>query len=62
MSNSIHMTIKQVVRDSKFSYGSLEFKQYVFEHNIELMAEKGKLKREAREQRQESKFERKQDD
>ena len=56
MSNSIHMTVKQVVRDSKFGYGSPEFKQYVFEHNIELLAEKGKLKREAREKRQESKL------
>ncbi|MET1257454.1 hypothetical protein [Aliikangiella maris] len=56
MSNSIHMTVKQVVRESKFNYGSPEFKQYVFEHNIELLAEKGKLKHEAREKRQKEKL------
>jgi hypothetical protein len=56
MSNSIHMTIKQVVRDSKFNYGSPDFKRYVFENNIELIAEKIALKREARHKKQESKF------
>lgn len=56
MSNSIHMTVEQVVRDSKFGYGTPEFKQYVFEHGIELLAEKSTLKREARDKKQESKL------
>ncbi|GLX76728.1 hypothetical protein tinsulaeT_00680 [Thalassotalea insulae] len=56
MSNSIHMTIKQVVRESGYDYGSLEFKQYVFDHNIDLIAQKGILKSEARSKRKSDKF------
>ncbi|MCP3850328.1 MAG: hypothetical protein GY694_08850 [Gammaproteobacteria bacterium] len=51
MSNSIHMTVKQAVRESGYSYGSPEFRQYMFEHNIELLAQKGKLKIKSREKR-----------
>ncbi len=50
------MTIKQIVKESGYDYGSLEFKQYVFDHNIELIAEKGRLKREMREKRQAEKL------
>lgn len=56
MSDSIHMTIKQIVKESGYDYGSLDFKQYVFDHNIELIAEKGRLKREMREKRQTEKL------
>ena len=56
MSNSIHMTVKQVVRESGYGYGSLEFTQYVFEHNIDLLAQKGSLKSEVRSKRQSDKF------
>ncbi|ROR97995.1 hypothetical protein EDC56_3664 [Sinobacterium caligoides] len=56
MSNSIHMTIKQTVRESGYNYGSPEFKKYVFEHNIELLAEKSSLKNKIRQKRQTEKF------
>ncbi len=56
MSNSIHMTVKQTVRESGYSYGSPEFKQYVFEHNIELLAEKRALKNKVRQKRQAEKL------
>jgi len=56
VSDSIHMTIKQIVRESGYDYGSAEFKQYVFEHNIELLAQKGRLKSEAILQRNSDKF------
>ena len=52
MSDSIHMTVKQVVRESGYDYGSAEFKQYVFEHNIELLVQKNSLKKDAKQQRQ----------
>ena len=56
MSDSIHMTVKQAVRESGYSYGSPEFKQYMFDHNIELLAQKGQLKRDSREKREADKF------
>ncbi len=56
MSNSVHMTVKQVVRESGYDYGSTEFKQYVFEHNINLLAQKISLKSESRSKRQSDKF------
>jgi hypothetical protein len=56
MSNSIHMTVKQAVRESGYGYGSAEFKQYVFDHNIELLAQKGTLKSEARLKRKSDNF------
>ncbi|MFY0685437.1 MAG: hypothetical protein JXR20_12875 [Balneola sp.] len=56
MSDSIHMTVKQVVRESGYDYGSPEFKQYVFEHNIELLAKKGLLKKESIEKRRLNSF------
>ena len=56
MSNSIHMTVKQVVRESGYDYGSPEFRQYIFEHNIELLAQKGLLKKESREKRKINSF------
>lgn len=56
MSDSIHMTVKQVVRESGYNYGSAAFKQYVFEHNIELLAKKGGLKQQARNNKQHLKF------
>jgi len=52
MSDSIHMTVKQVVRESGYSYGSQEFRRYVFEQNIELLAEKKALKKEQKNKRQ----------
>jgi hypothetical protein len=50
------MTVKQAVRDSGYNYGSREFKQYVFEHNIELLAKKGALKTAARKKRKTARF------
>ncbi|MCA0895134.1 hypothetical protein [Microbulbifer agarilyticus] len=56
MSDSVHMTVKQVVKESGYDYGSLEFKKYVFEHNIELLAKKISFKKEARQRKQIEKF------
>tara|TARA_R110000868_G_scaffold273797_1_gene533014 strand:- start:2433 stop:2609 length:177 start_codon:yes stop_codon:yes gene_type:complete len=50
------MTVKQVVRESGYDYGSPEFRQYIFEHNIELLAQKGLLKKESREKRKINSF------
>ncbi|NKF51655.1 hypothetical protein G3R49_13905 [Shewanella sp. WXL01] len=50
------MTIKQVVKESGYDYGSAEFSQYVFDHNIDLIAQKNALKNEARLNKQQSKF------
>jgi len=52
MSDSIHMTVKQAVRESGYSYGSQAFRRYVFEQNIELLAEKKALKKEQKNKRQ----------
>jgi len=56
MSDSVHMTVKQVVKESGYDYGSPEFKRYVFEHNIEILAKKISLKKEARQRKQVEKF------
>lgn len=56
MSDSVHMTVKQVVKESGYDYGSAEFKAYVLEHNIELLAKKISLKKEARRRKQEENF------
>ncbi|MBT1451922.1 hypothetical protein KJ365_13600 [Glaciecola sp. XM2] len=50
------MTVKQVVKESGFGYGSAEFQNYMFEHNIELLVEKRLLKKEVKERRQSSKL------
>jgi hypothetical protein len=50
------MTVKQVVRESEYDYGSPEFEKYVFEHNIELLAQKSSLKKEVKQQRQRENF------
>lgn len=51
------MTVKQAVKESGYDYGSPEFKRYVFEHNIEMLAEKSVLKKASRRKRQAKKFE-----
>ncbi len=50
------MTVKQTVRESGYNYGSPEFKRYVFEHNIELLAEKKALKNKVCQKRQAEKL------
>jgi len=51
LSKSIHMTIKQVVRNNRENYGSKEYKDNIFKEDIEMTARKSWLKQDKRDEK-----------